>query len=298
MPASWRGWRLRRLTLGALETGPIPTSIAIVSLLQLTTHLCLGIWIGWKIGAVRAGSAAVRMQGGRVRPTSDPAIIFQDNSAAIEDLRRRFQQLSTALSADKSHISDALVAAVARLVEATAALHRQVRVRGAATDATQPRLAGLSSTSTPPTVQAAVDLHEQQAGLTTAELECLTRNASDGKDTMQRRFAYSARQHVAPYVEDRLPHRSEFQPVVCHDLSVKGISFFAERPLADLVVVSIGDLDNPKWILSRVCHARAVAGTGAPRYLVGCEFIRRIHLEQHDRKPTTSHREAVAVERC
>lgn len=275
---------------------PIHTSLAIVTFLEVAGYLCLGIWIGWKIGKSQAQRLQARTQPGQSAGAADLPDAADDSClAAVADLDGRVRQISSAWGQARGPLTDSLRAAVGRLVEATAALHRQIVGSGTAAcsdaaPAAVPRSAAAAALQKP-----GGEGHEHRAALTAAELQELARHdaVDDEAATHQRRFAYSTRQYVAPWIEGRIPESADFQPVLCHDLSVGGISFFAEQQLSDHVVVV---LDGPKFILCRVCHTRPTFADGEHRYLIGCQFVRRLPAEQFDLSHLSGAAELAPVE--
>jgi len=96
----------------------------------------------------------------------------------------------------------------------------------------------------------------------------------DPRDNRRREFA--CLQCVAPYRDGRLPDQTEFERVLCRDLSPTGFSYLASAPPdCEYLVVALGP--SPSIILSaQVVHHWPVQADGELRLVVGCRFISRI----------------------
>lgn len=92
--------------------------------------------------------------------------------------------------------------------------------------------------------------------------------------TVRRPFAHI--QLLAPYDGAILPAQHEYSRVLCQDLSPSGFSYLAEkRPATRLLVTALGRTPF-KFFVAEVVNHRLVERQGAPRYLVGCRFLKRI----------------------
>jgi len=116
------------------------------------------------------------------------------------------------------------------------------------------------------------------------------------------RVPFRVAQEIAPMRGDRLPRRSDFFPVMCHDLSIGGVSFLLEyRPDFDSVLFAIGNPPTVNYMEARVVHCTdvtvhasglsrrvanedSVAGNSdepaEPMVLVGCQFVRCLPADQ------------------
>ena len=92
------------------------------------------------------------------------------------------------------------------------------------------------------------------------------------------RLAYPADQAVAPYDGADLPTGDMFCQVKCRDLSRGGMSFTWPRPPEfERVVIKVAMPDRPMYFMARVVNYRSLNDAGN-RYLVGCEFLDRVHI--------------------
>jgi hypothetical protein len=100
-----------------------------------------------------------------------------------------------------------------------------------------------------------------------------------------KRFPYPHIQQIAFFMGVKMPSQDAFHPVLCHDISQEGISFFyPTAPEAEQLVISLGSQGQESLVVARVRYhvpaqaaalfdPTAVVGGG---YLVGCEFLRRL----------------------
>jgi hypothetical protein len=73
---------------------------------------------------------------------------------------------------------------------------------------------------------------------------------------------------------DRLPTLDEFQEVCCDNLSAGGVAMILEQASDfDTCVVALGEGPHATYFLARVCHVE-------PVYRVGCQFVRRLQVDQ------------------
>jgi hypothetical protein len=94
------------------------------------------------------------------------------------------------------------------------------------------------------------------------------------------RHTYSVLQWMGRCCGDRLPPPEDFEEVMCHDLSPKGISFYADDvQIGQSVVLAIGMEDVPMYVLAEVTSRRLVGDANDLTYLVGCRFRRRLTLQ-------------------
>jgi hypothetical protein len=116
------------------------------------------------------------------------------------------------------------------------------------------------------------------------------------------RVPFRVAQQIAPLLGDRLPRLSDFFPVMCHDLSIGGVSFLLEnRPDFKSVVFAIGNPPTVNYMEARVVHCTEVLvdasrlfkrlgnedlaagdsdGPAQPMVLVGCQFVRCVPADQ------------------
>ena len=90
------------------------------------------------------------------------------------------------------------------------------------------------------------------------------------------RQAFECTQLLAPYDGTTLPNSADFSPVLCHDISPTGFSFFSpQRPDYQLVVVALGDIPFRFFAaeVKRITHSNH---KDLKRLLVGCKFVQRL----------------------
>jgi len=93
------------------------------------------------------------------------------------------------------------------------------------------------------------------------------------------RQGYFYRQAIAPITEDGMPIFDEMSGVDCRDISGGGMSFYAEsEPNYKRLLVSLGLSPNSHYFLAKVVRSSRDAEGEDERYIVGCEFIKRIYL--------------------
>jgi hypothetical protein len=94
-----------------------------------------------------------------------------------------------------------------------------------------------------------------------------------------RRMPYSSIGAVAPYLPPDIPPEEAFWMIRCRDLSRRGVAFYSPiKPSTASLVIRLGVLDgNDCLIACRLAHCSYVSNSGSPQYLVGCEFVERLH---------------------
>jgi hypothetical protein len=110
------------------------------------------------------------------------------------------------------------------------------------------------------------------------ELDTTPEASDDGE---QHIFSYDAVGYMAPCGEHEVPHSDAFRPVICHAISVHTISFYADAPPDyAFLTISVGPAPQVIFILCRVRFWREVYLEQQHRYLVSCEFARRLAPEE------------------
>jgi PAS domain S-box-containing protein len=93
------------------------------------------------------------------------------------------------------------------------------------------------------------------------------------------RRAYRYRQGIAPMNEHQLPPPNDFFDVEFWDLSACGFSFFSEQlPKFETLVAALGRPPSVSHFSARVMRVARMTQDNNTRYLVGCDFINRVHL--------------------
>lgn len=103
-----------------------------------------------------------------------------------------------------------------------------------------------------------------------------------GSDKAVLRHPFRDLQKIAPYkVGGPLPTVSEFYPVRCYDLSVKGISFLSPTPPNfRALVVRLGNPPDVRYMISSICHVAPMAAGDEQVYRVGCTFVSRLDADE------------------
>ena len=90
------------------------------------------------------------------------------------------------------------------------------------------------------------------------------------------RRAFECTQLLAPYDGTNLPNSADFLPVLCHDISPTGFSFYAPvRPDYQLVVVALGDIPF-RFLAAEIKRSTLSNQKDSKRFLVGCKFFQRL----------------------
>jgi len=93
------------------------------------------------------------------------------------------------------------------------------------------------------------------------------------------RRAYRYRQGIAPMHDQQLPGPAGFFEVEFWDISACGFSFFMDQlPKFDTLLAALGRPPALSHFSARVMRVARMKQDGTTRYLVGCDFINRIHL--------------------
>lgn len=262
--------------------------IVILTVIIGTAQLCLGLRVGIRIGRLQQQRRRlIRQHKDESRPAvARRAAKWKECAEGVDDLNERAQNLAAESASYEPPLTEEFLEAIVQLAEATAALQRQMHG------------AGKLFTPEPPAKENSGELASAAAsgptrrlgkghatGLTAAELLELAKQPGDhgGQLIQQQRFPYSALQYMAPCTEHALPSSADFQPVMCNDLSVNGISFLLDTaPEFEFLVISVGVLEGPIFVLGRARFFRKVSVHDAERWLVGCEFIKRLPPGQFD----------------
>jgi hypothetical protein len=98
-----------------------------------------------------------------------------------------------------------------------------------------------------------------------------------GIDRRERsRQRYRQQQWIAPCLSNRIPDRTKFRAVQCHDLSPQGIAFDFPEPLdEEHLVIALVTGKGLVYAKARVAHCRLVADNDKI-YRIGCQFLARI----------------------
>jgi len=84
-------------------------------------------------------------------------------------------------------------------------------------------------------------------------------------------------QNVAPMDCDGLPPTAAFTPVLCHDLSKSGLSFFwPSKPRFKSIVLALSNGEQTMHFMAGIRHFREGYWNRKRQYLVGCEIQCRV----------------------
>jgi hypothetical protein len=91
------------------------------------------------------------------------------------------------------------------------------------------------------------------------------------------RYKYSAKQFLAPAIDDCALPPESFSMVQCHDLSVRDIRYFVDEPPAEgKVVIGLGLPTPVKWVAAQVEDSRTAYQYGRVGYLVTARLLASI----------------------
>jgi PAS domain S-box-containing protein len=103
--------------------------------------------------------------------------------------------------------------------------------------------------------------------------------ATEADQRRSPRRAYRYRQDIAPMNDRQLPGRDGFFEVEFWDISACGFSFFMDQlPKFETLVAALGRPPAINHFSARVMRVARMKQDNATRYLVGCDFINRVHL--------------------
>lgn len=94
------------------------------------------------------------------------------------------------------------------------------------------------------------------------------------------RVPYQYLQWIAPSYNGKRPRKNELFQVPCRDISAGGISFYIPQPPDfEVLVVGLGQMPSLTLFGARVVRVVPEDGPDGPRYLVGCAFTGRTHID-------------------
>lgn len=103
------------------------------------------------------------------------------------------------------------------------------------------------------------------------------RLSEDSNRRGPRRSNYRCIQRLAPCTGDQVPGMSEFQEVVCQDLSAGGFSYLASAPPdTETLAVELGKAPVLIYVTACVVHVSEIRSGAERQYLVGCRFTGRL----------------------
>ena len=118
---------------------------------------------------------------------------------------------------------------------------------------------------------------ELEAPLAPLETSALASTSADQRRSPRRAYRY--RQDIAPMNDRQLPGSNSFFEVEFWDLSACGFSFFIDKlPKFETLVAALGRPPALSHFSARVMRVARMNQDNGTRYLVGCDFIDRVHL--------------------
>jgi hypothetical protein len=253
-----------------------------------TAELCLGLWIGARFGRMleqkRLISRAVHSV--RHEADDDDCIRWTESLVLMDSLTQQVQNLALASARCQPALPDQISVAVSELRKVTVAL--QERICTGLANQPEPSPAKIGPEGRMPSLGPPDEplAHTHQGGAVAngqpVDLSNDIENASGaGVDNDQQVFTYDAVGYMAPCDEHDVPRPEMFCPVTCHAISVHTISYYADAPPDyEFLTISVGSAPQVIFILCRVRYCREVYLDQQRRYLVSCEFTRRLGPEE------------------
>lgn len=225
--------------------------------LLCTIHLLAGLGVG--ILLTRGTKRKARPS--RIARLEKSLRLYRDG---VLRLRKQASDLSSMMMADGRSIPAPLIVAAHALARAAKELQENTQ----RSPASAPRLMALCRKEEPAMsrseIRRVLSLSHPDSGLVSEELETEW-------------HTYQIGQWMGRCVGSRLPAPEDFERVLCHDLSQKGVSFYADDvQIGQNVVIAIGVGDSPMFVVAEVMNRRLVTSAEKLTYLTGCRFRRRL----------------------
>jgi hypothetical protein len=261
----------------------------LVAILLSSIELCLGLWIGAKFGRNQEQTRLVSraMHSVQRDADGDDSIPWTDCLVLIDSLAQQVQSLALAAARCQPALPDQMSLALSELTKVTVAL--QQRICTGLANQPEPLPAKIGQESCMPALESPREppLAGAREGSAVAsgqpvDLSDAIENAPGASlANEQHVFTYDTIGYMAPCDEHDVPHPGEFHPITCHAISVHTISFYADSPPDyKFLTISVGPARQVIFILCRVRHCREVYLDQQHRYLVSCEFMRRLGPEE------------------
>jgi PilZ domain-containing protein len=91
------------------------------------------------------------------------------------------------------------------------------------------------------------------------------------------RYAYNVPQWMGRCVGSRMPAPDDFDRVMCCDISLEGMSFYADDvQIGQSVVIAIGSDEASAFVVAEIRHRRVISFNDKLTYRVGCRFVKRL----------------------
>ena len=102
-------------------------------------------------------------------------------------------------------------------------------------------------------------------------------NAQEKTNRRHAREKCESKRMIAPWDGESAVSLSDFHPVLCRDISIKGLSFWAnEKPNTGYFIVQLEANAELAYLKFRVTRTTPEFARGRPAFVVGCEYIGRL----------------------
>jgi hypothetical protein len=250
-------------------SGPHFLPIVILCTLHLATGFAVGLFVadGYRRKKPRSNSKSRLERSLR---------LYQDG---FECVSQHAGKLSSLATAQRERIPEDFIGAVHELAKSTKEIQEHIK----RIEQSVPQPKHISE--------------NKQPAMSTGELRKLVRlsqpNEPDPDRLQRERYAYTVPQWMGRCVGNRLPAPEDFERVMCCDISLDGISFYADDvQIGQSVVIAIGSDEAPAFVLAEIRHRRVLSVNEQLTYRVGCRFIRRLS-ETKDRGIVEGYRQTL-----
>lgn len=247
-----------------------------------TVHLMLGLIVGYSTCYFAKPEQP---------PAHAPVADLQQFKSAMDGILAQAKQLSTLSQSHPAALPPAFLEAIAKLIESVNAFQSQARGRSVLLSTKAAAAPAIMRADPPEVAKPFSDKTEPIPfnGLATPLYDELTK--TDGLIETEAgpravRRPYHVIQRMAPW-NGFLPEPSDYQEIVCNDLSTGGLSFFTkEMPATKDVVVTLGQ-DHGLLMQAEIVHYQRRQHADSFSYYVGCRFIKRLENVPAELKPAT-----------
>ena len=259
----------------------------LAAILLSTAELCLGLWIGIRFGRTQEQKRSIYRAVHSGRHDGDDSLPWTECLVLVDSMAQQLQSLVLASARCQPALPHQISAELSELQKVTVAL--QQRIRSGPVDQPEPSSANSRQTGPVSPLESSCECqpactHEDGAAgsVQPGDLSDAIENApSAGIDNEPHLFTYDAIGYMAPCDEHDVPHPDAFRRVTCHAISVHTISFYGESPPDyEFLTISVGPVPQVLFILCRVRHFREVYLDQQHRYLISCEFTRRLGKDE------------------
>ncbi|HEY2762382.1 MAG TPA: hypothetical protein VGI75_16600 [Pirellulales bacterium] len=102
------------------------------------------------------------------------------------------------------------------------------------------------------------------------------RKSYRGDRRLQTRQLFECQLLIAPYVDSRMPTGPEFHVVQCRNLSVSGMSYFADEPPEHPRLLVLLGAAPFTVVIAEVVHQTLPTNSFNGKHLIGCRFNGRL----------------------